>query len=75
MPWPDAELQLDGGELELQAAQLLHAAWPALWPVLGTAEFFFNNRTFMRSCVFERVDKSPRQLLTGDAHTHGLTMS
>jgi len=41
---------------------------------LGLLQFFLNHRTFMRSRVPERVGKSPRQLMTGQAHPHWLTM-
>ena len=36
--------------------------------------FFLNHRTFLRSRVPKRVGKSPRQLFTGEAHPHWLTM-
>ncbi len=41
---------------------------------LGLLEFFLNHRTFLRSRVPERVDKSPKQLMTGSEHPHWLTM-
>ena len=41
---------------------------------LELLKFFLNHRTFMRSRVPERVGKSPRQLMTGEAHSHWLTM-
>lgn len=41
---------------------------------LELLKFFLNHRTFQRSRVPERVGKSPRQLLTGQAHPHWLTM-
>lgn len=41
---------------------------------LELLKFFLNHRTFLRSRVPERVGKSPRQLLTGEAHPHWLTM-
>jgi len=41
---------------------------------LGLLQFFLNHRTFLRSRVPERVDKSPKQLMTGQAHPHWLTL-
>ncbi|MEL7086783.1 MAG: transposase, partial [Cyanobacteria bacterium J06597_1] len=41
---------------------------------LSLLQFFLNHRRFMRSHVPERIGKSPRELLTGDAHTHWLEM-
>ena len=41
---------------------------------LSLLQFFLNHRTFLRSRVHERVDKSPRQLMTGQAHPHWLTL-
>lgn len=41
---------------------------------LSLLQFFLNHRTFLRSRVPERVGKSPRQLMTGDAHPHWLTL-
>ncbi|MEL7475868.1 MAG: hypothetical protein AAGJ55_06515 [Cyanobacteria bacterium J06555_12] len=41
---------------------------------LSLLQFFLNHRRFMRSQVAERVGKSPRELLTGDAHPHWLEM-
>ena len=41
---------------------------------LSLLQFFLNHRTFLRSRVPERVGKSPRQLMTGQAHPHWLTL-
>jgi hypothetical protein len=41
---------------------------------LGLLQFFLNHRTFLRSRVPERVGKSPKQLMTGQAHAHWLTL-
>ena len=41
---------------------------------LSTLQFFLNHRCFMRSVRSERVGKSPRQLLTGEAHPHWLEL-
>jgi hypothetical protein len=41
---------------------------------LSLLQFFFNNRCFMRSLKPERVGKSPKQLLTGEAHPHWLEL-
>ena len=41
---------------------------------LSTLQFFSNNRCFLRSEVPERVGKSPKQLLTGEAHPHWLEL-
>ena len=41
---------------------------------LSTLQFFLNHRCFLRSEVPERVDKSPKQLLTGEAHPHWLEL-
>lgn len=41
---------------------------------LSLLQFFLNHRTFLRSRVSERVGKSPKQLLTGQAHPHWLTL-
>lgn len=41
---------------------------------LGLLQFFLNHRTFLRSRVPERVGKSPKQLMTGHAHAHWLTL-
>ena len=43
-------------------------------PYLSTLQFFLNHRYFIRSEVPERVGKSPKQLLTGDAHPHWLEL-
>jgi hypothetical protein len=37
-------------------------------------QFFLNHRRFLRSEHAERVDKSPAELLTGNAHPHWLEM-
>ncbi|MEM8810907.1 MAG: hypothetical protein AAGF01_33265 [Cyanobacteria bacterium P01_G01_bin.38] len=41
---------------------------------LSTFQFFLNHRCFMRSLKPERVGKSPKQLLTGEAHPHWLEL-
>jgi hypothetical protein len=41
---------------------------------LSLLQFFLSNRHFMRSLKPERVDKSPRELLTGEAHPHWLEL-
>ncbi|MFK8185436.1 MAG: hypothetical protein AB8B99_18830 [Phormidesmis sp.] len=41
---------------------------------LNLLRFFLNHRCFLRSQVPERVGKSPKQLLTGEAHPHWLEM-
>ena len=41
---------------------------------LSTLQFFLNHRCFLRSGVPERVGKSPKQLLTGEAHPHWLEL-
>jgi hypothetical protein len=41
---------------------------------LALLQFFLNHRRFMRSEHAERVDKSPAELLTGQAHPHWLAM-
>ncbi|MEL6555760.1 MAG: hypothetical protein AAFQ63_20205 [Cyanobacteria bacterium J06621_11] len=41
---------------------------------LNLLRFFFNHRCFLRSLKPERVGKSPKQLLTGEAHPHWLEL-
>jgi hypothetical protein len=41
---------------------------------LSLLRFFLNHRTFLRSRVPERVGKSPKELMTGKAHPHWLTL-
>lgn len=41
---------------------------------LGLLQFFLNQRTFLRSRVPDRADKSLKQLMTGKAHPHWLTL-
>jgi len=41
---------------------------------LELLQFFLNHRRFLRSECAERVDKSPAELLTGQAHPHWLEM-
>jgi len=41
---------------------------------LSTLQFFLNHRCFLRSEVPERVGKSPKQLLTGEAHPRWLEL-
>ena len=43
-------------------------------PYLSTLQFLLNHRCFIRSEVPERVGKSPKQLLTGEAHPHWLEL-
>jgi hypothetical protein len=41
---------------------------------LQLLQFFLNQRRFLRSAHAERVDKSPAELLTGQAHAHWLEL-
>ncbi|MEO0645126.1 MAG: hypothetical protein AAFZ17_03055, partial [Cyanobacteria bacterium J06650_10] len=41
---------------------------------LNLLRFFLNHRCFLRSIKPERVGKSPKQLLTGEAHPHWLEL-
>jgi hypothetical protein len=41
---------------------------------LGLLQFFFNHRRFGRSRCSERIGKSPREVMTGQAHPHWLTL-
>ena len=41
---------------------------------LNLLKFFLNHRCFIRSLKPERVGKSPKQLLTGEAHLHWLEL-
>lgn len=41
---------------------------------LDLLQFFLNHETFMRSAHYERVGKSPAQLLSGKPHPHWLEM-
>lgn len=41
---------------------------------LNLLQFFLNHRQFMRSECEERVDKSPKELMTGESHPHWLEM-
>jgi hypothetical protein len=41
---------------------------------LELLRFFLNHRRFLRSRHAERRGKSPRELLTGQAHPHWLTL-
>jgi hypothetical protein len=41
---------------------------------LSLLQFFLNHRCFMRSQRAERKGKSPRELMTGQAHPHWLTL-
>jgi hypothetical protein len=41
---------------------------------LSLLQFFLNHRRFMRSHRAERTGKSPRELMTGQAHPHWLTL-
>lgn len=41
---------------------------------LNLLQFFLNSQCFMRSLKPERVGKSPKQLLTGEAHPYWLEL-
>lgn len=41
---------------------------------LGLLRFFLNHRRFLRSRVLERAGKSPKELLTGETHSHWLEL-
>lgn len=41
---------------------------------LSLLQFLLNHRRFSRSRVPERVGKSPKELLTGEAHPHWLEL-
>lgn len=41
---------------------------------LSLLQFFLNHRVFMRSRRAERVGKTPKQLLTGQAYPHWLEL-
>ena len=41
---------------------------------LQLLQFFRNHRRLLRSEHAERVDRSPRELLTGQQHAHGLEL-
>jgi hypothetical protein len=41
---------------------------------LNLLQFFLNHRRFMRGRHDERNGKSPRELMTGQAHPHWLTL-
>ena len=41
---------------------------------LSLLQFFLNHRAFMRSRRTERVGKTPKELLTGQAHAHWLEL-
>ena len=43
-------------------------------PYLDLLQFFLNHRRFLRSEHPERVDQSPTELLTGQAHAHWLEL-
>jgi hypothetical protein len=43
-------------------------------PYLSLLQFFLNHRCFMRSELSERVNKSPKELMTGESHLHWLEM-
>jgi len=43
-------------------------------PYLSLLQFFLNHRCFMRSEVSERVNKSPKELMTGQSHPHWLEL-
>ena len=43
-------------------------------PYLGLLQFFLNHRSFVRSAKPERVGKSPKELMTGQAHPHWLEL-
>jgi hypothetical protein len=41
---------------------------------LGLLQFYFNHRRFMRSRCGKRLGKSPREAMTGEDHSHWLTL-
>ncbi|MGK7912085.1 MAG: hypothetical protein AB4050_11495 [Synechococcus sp.] len=41
---------------------------------LGLLQFFLNHRCFIRSQVAQRVEESPRELMTGETHPYWLEM-
>jgi hypothetical protein len=41
---------------------------------LNLLQFFLNHHRFMRSDVSERVNKSPKELMTGESHPHWLKL-
>jgi hypothetical protein len=41
---------------------------------LNLLQFFLNRRPFVRSKCEKRVDKSPKELMTGESHPHWLEM-
>ena len=41
---------------------------------MALLQFFLNHRRFLRSEHPERVDQSPAELLTGQAHAHWLEL-
>ena len=41
---------------------------------LSLLQFFLNHRVFMRSRRAERIGKTPKELLTGQAHAHWLEL-
>jgi hypothetical protein len=41
---------------------------------LDLLRFFLNHRRYMRSQLAERIGKSPRELMTGERHSHWLTL-
>jgi hypothetical protein len=43
-------------------------------PYLNLLQFFLNHRTFLRSQRPERVGKSPKELMTGQSHSHWLEL-
>lgn len=43
-------------------------------PYLGLLQFFLNHRVFLRSRRTERVGKSPRELMDGQAHPHWIEL-
>jgi hypothetical protein len=43
-------------------------------PYLSLLQFFLNHRTFQRSRRPERVGKSPKELMTGQSHSHWLEL-
>ena len=73
-PQSDPESQLYGRKSQLSLTQLLLPA-PSLGDsYLSLLQYFINHRCFVRSQVPERVGKSPKQLLTGEAHPHWLEL-
>jgi hypothetical protein len=67
-------VQRDGGEPELSAAQYFTLRLQLGGEYLSLLQFILIHRTILRSRDPERVGKSPKQLMTGQAHPHWLTV-